>query len=271
MKFSIKKTVLSAVIASMLALPGVAFADFEVAVASNFKDCLISLIAKYNQNEDPDVTITYTHNSSGNLIGEIETTPTKYQLFLSADAGRPASLVAQGKATNNQTYANGVLVSFSKIHDDNELARRYAGGDYAGPPSSVAVANPTLAPYGLATQQAFASKGDTNLYSTLVPAWGANFGFNPQIFDAHYINIGTTLDAVLNNSKDIAFVAKGQVINLGIGNYLEVPTSDYSPIVQNGCVIYQGGTTVDSDADAFFAWMLTDADARGIISSFGYN
>lgn len=273
-KMNIKKTVIGVVLASMLALPTAAFsADFHIAVASNFDACLGDLISEYNDNVNPTISITKTHNSSGILDSEIRADSTTYQLFLSADAGRPAALVTDGLGSNSQTYAEGILVSFSLTESNH--ANFYSTGAYpVGPPATVAVADPSLAPYGKATKEAFANKGNLNLYNPNNSAWASNSYFNPAIFDATNTNIGTTLGAVLNGSMDIGFVAKGQVVkSYSTNEYTPVPSSDYSPIIQKGCVIKQGGVggSVDQDVADFFDWLLNDSDARAIIAGYGYN
>lgn len=261
MKFSIKKTFLGLTIAAVMAIPSFAMADpFHIAVASNFKECLADLIAEYG-----DSSITWHENASKTLMDEIIADSTEYQLFFSADQSRPATLASASRATEGTMYARGTLVAWS--HDTSLTSSEAIKNLFNGNGSfiSVAVADPSLAPYGLAAQQTMDAKG---FYVDGV--WDSRI-------KADYINITQTLNAAIAwpaaNGKQVALVSNGQVQNIG-GVFHKFDESLYSPIYQDACLIYQdgaGGSDINSDAEDFLDWVINNPDSQAIITGYNYS
>ena len=130
----------------LLVLPRVAAAgDVAVAVASNFLTTAEELARKFE--EDTGHTVTLSHGATGQLYAQIDA-GAPFDVFLAADAKRPALLVQSGKASDTGTYALGKLV----LVGSSDIARDPAGEAVVG--RTVALADPTVAPYGLASTAA---------------------------------------------------------------------------------------------------------------------
>jgi len=126
---------LSVIAAVLIGLPGVAFCDeVHVAVAANFADCMEELGTLFEQNTGHQLVIS--RGSTGKHFAQIKA-GAPFDVFFAADSARPALLEAEGLTVPGSrfTYAIGELVLW------------------------MAIANPRLAPYGLAAKQALTSLG----------------------------------------------------------------------------------------------------------------
>lgn len=255
MKFNIKKTVLSLTIAAVMAIPSLAMAEeIKIAVAANFQNAMTELIVEYGGGPN-DVTITPVYDASGTFDAAIRGgNAPGYSLFFSADNIRPQNLVNDGYATNAQDYAIGQLAAYSTTSplpsDTLSLIAWLQDSTF----TSGAVANPSLAPYGVAAQE-FLSNSTVNL-------WGDNR------IDATYSNIGTAFAAADTGVKQVGFVAKAQTINAS-GYVATIDDVYYSPIIQSVCLVEVGGA-INSEASAFLSWIQTYGPAGSIIGYWGY-
>ena len=107
----------------------------QLAVASNFQSALASLKADF----PGEVAATY--GSSGLLYAQL-VQGRRFDVFLSADAARPRSLVDQERAHSPFNYATGRLVLVVNHGEP--------GVDWLAADKRVALANPETAPYGRA-------------------------------------------------------------------------------------------------------------------------
>lgn len=256
MKLNMKKTVLGLTMAAVIALPSFAMAgNIHLAVASNFKDCITDLIEEYEATHEGK-TVTFVSNSSGNLITEIRDTPSKYQVFFSADAVRPTTLKDEKRAEGVVQYASGRLVAYSTSLNTAALETAVTTGVF----TNMAIANPALAPYGKAAEEMIAKY---NYPSTAV-------------IDATSENIQGPLDKANSGAFQIGMVSKGQVVLGPASMYWEVPTDKYNAINQDACIIYQNfengqGTNPNAEAIEFLNWVMTSDEADDIIqNTYGY-
>ena len=114
----------------------------RVAVASNFLITARTLVADFERQTGTRVLLSSA--SSGKITTQIEA-GAPYDLFLSADTARPERLVANGLAfaDSYQIYAIGGLVLVSR----EPITEPVMFND-----QRVAIANPKIAPYGLAAK-----------------------------------------------------------------------------------------------------------------------
>ena len=120
----------------------------RVAVASNFLKTAQSLSREFEAQSEHSIQLS--SGSSGKLYLQISK-GAPFDLFLSADTQKPEELVKGGFAIadSKQTYAIGKLSLWLKICQNttdfsfltNDLIRK------------IAIANPKLAPYGMASKQ----------------------------------------------------------------------------------------------------------------------
>lgn len=250
-----KKLLLSLVITAIMALPSFTLAaeTINIAVAANFTNTMEELISTYNGGTYGTV-IKPVYDASGTFDAAIRNGNTPvYSLFFSADNIRPRDLVADGLAINDQAYAIGLLAAYSATPGLNMNATWFQGTSF----TSGAVANPSLAPYGLAAQQ----------YLTSIGLW-------PDArIKADYPNINEAFYAARDGIKQVGFVAYAQVIRIPVNQKSEFlpPESSYTPIVQNVCQITTSNvsTAAKTEAAAFYNWVLSD-ETNATLMSWGY-
>lgn len=130
----------------------------KIAAASNLKFVLADLAAQYRQQTGVEVDVNF--GASGNLARQIlQGLPVEQ--FISADEERVAELVKAGRTVDaGQRYARGRLAlvvpqnsALPLTQDVGALLKAMKPGD------KFAIANPALAPYGLAAQQVLQKSG----------------------------------------------------------------------------------------------------------------
>lgn len=223
-----------------------------VAVAANFAEAAGTLAPPFRAATGHDVMLTT--GSTGKLYAQIgEGAP--FDVFLSADAGTPARLLEEGKAVAGTgfTYAVGRLTLWSaepgRIGEDGRAALADAGLRF------VAIANPDLAPYGVAAREALTSLG---LWETL----------QGRIVMGQ--NIGQTHSMVASGAAEMGFVALSAVLsprNETEGSRWDVPREMYRPIRQDAVLLAHGK---DNAAARAFLDFLRGPEAAGVIDAFGY-
>jgi len=125
-----------------------------VAVAANFATTLARLVAPFEARGDH--TIRVASGSTGKLYAQI-VHGAPFDLFLAADTERPDRLIADGLASPDDriTYAVGRLVLWSGPDDPSEALLE------GGKIPRLAIANPGLAPYGVAAMEVLEHYGLT--------------------------------------------------------------------------------------------------------------
>lgn len=216
----------------------------RLAVASNFSNTATELVALFEQQTTIDTQLSI--GSTGKITSQIEF-GYAVDVFLAADVERPLYLIKKGLVPGNErlTYALGRIVLWSPIEnlklDQNSLqasSLRY-----------LAMANPRLAPYGRAAQQAIeALSVDEVLQDKVV------FGEN----------VSQTLQFARSGNAELAFVARSQFIALNEGSAWLVPNNMHEPIEQ------QAVKLSESSAASLFMQFLASDSARAIIAKHGY-
>ncbi|HSH30988.1 MAG TPA: molybdate ABC transporter substrate-binding protein [Thiohalobacter sp.] len=234
-----------------LALPLPAMADtLTLAVASNFAQPMQALVEAYEA-EHPD-RVRLSIGSTGKLYAQIRH-GAPFDAFFAADRERPQRLESEGLAVSGSrfTYAVGRLVLWSP-----EPGRVVAAGkaldrdDY----SHLAIANPRLAPYGLAARQALAGMGLwERVQSRLVRGE----------------NIGQTFHFVSSGHAELGFVALSQLPHDAEraipGSHWVVPASLHDPIEQQAVRLSESTATRD------FMRFIRSEQARTLIHGYGYS
>lgn len=239
--------------ASATASPMTARADEAlVAVAANFAEVANELEKMFERATGH--TLTVTTGSTGKLYAQIRN-GAPFDVFLAADQARPHRLEADGDAVSGSrfTYAIGQIVLWSP--DPDGVAADGLQTLRAGQFDNLAIANPDLAPYGLAAKQTL-----------------QHFDLNDAVSDRLVMgqNIGQTFAMVATGNAALGFVAKSYVLsrrNDQPGSRWDVPAEAYDPIRQDA-VILKGAA--DNPAAKAFAEFLRSDEARAIIEQFGY-
>ncbi len=241
---------------SLFALPcSQATADtITVATASNFLNTLKALQQPFAKQSGHKLIIVA--GSSGAIATQIINSA-PYDVFLSADHARPNQLVEKGVGDQASlfTYAYGKLTLWSAnkslITDgDGPLALKQANFRH------IAMANPALAPYGLASIETLRS---INLY----------FNLSEKII--HGENIAQTFAMMATGAAPIGFAARSQVTRKpwkSTGSFWHVPTNLHQPIKQSAVIVTH---SKNKPAARMFMQFLKSAPAIKIIKSFGYD
>jgi molybdate transport system substrate-binding protein len=230
-----------------------AFADeATLAVAANFAE-VIEVLAEAFQAET-DHTLTISTGSSGQLFAQI-INGAPFDVFLSADQRTVAQLEAEGGAAEGTrfTYAIGKLTLWSA--DETLIGDDGAAFLQANAFRALAIANPDVAPYGLAARQTLEALG----------LWGM---LEPKIVRGE--NIGQTHAMVSTGNAEAGFVALSYVLspsNQQPGSRWDVPQEFYEPIRQDAVVTARGA---GNEAAAAFVEYLASAPAKAIIEDYGY-
>ena len=223
-------------------------ADVQVAVAANFTEPAKEIAAAFEAKTHDHVLLSF--GASGQFYAQISH-GAPFEVFLSADADRPAQAEKEGFAVPGTrfTYAVGKLALFSKtpgLVDDKGVVLR------SGKFEKLAIADPAVAPYGVAAVQTMTKLG---VYDALKPKLVMGTSINQ------------TYQFVQTGAAELGFVALSQVIADTSGSRWLVPESDHAPIEQQAVLLKPGQD--DAEAKAFLAF-LKGPEARKVILKFGY-
>ncbi|MEO9826696.1 MAG: molybdate ABC transporter substrate-binding protein [Paracoccaceae bacterium] len=215
--------------------------EVTLAVASNFLTTAQKVAAAFSAETGHEVVIS--HGSTGQIFAQIDQ-GAPFDVFLAADAHRPAELIERRRASATKTYALGRLVVVSSLPITRDTASDVVQG------KTVALADPTVAPYGLAATRAMEGLAlDT---ATFRPVLMSNVGQVGIVF--------TTRNA------EIAFVSAAQVPLLAPEHVLEIDGL-YGEITQDAALLARAAG--NPAAQAFWTWLSSDA-ARKLIEEAGY-
>lgn len=223
--------------------------EIRVAVASNFSVAVRAITERFENKTGHKVTLVF--GSSGKHYAQIKN-GARLDVFLSADARRPRLLEDEGLAEHDSrfTYARGRLVLWSPELDYVDMGGSVLEeGDFR----FLAIANPRLAPYGMAAQTVLEHRG---LWKPL----------NRRIVRGE--NIGQAFQFVKSGNAALGFVAFSQISYPGHspeGSYWEVPDSLYSPIEQQAVLL-----TDNTAARAFWDFLRTP-ETQALIQEYGYH
>lgn len=163
----------------------------------------------------PGTQLHLSAGSSGALLAQISH-GAPFDLFLSADAERPAILAAQGRGVA-QTYALGRLVLWSATEN-------LVDGPDALTLEPMAIANPVLAPYGIAAQDVL-----------------AHFGATPRLVMGQ--NIGQAAGMVATGNARAGLIAAALVPDTG--SRWDVPADLHRPIRHDLIVLHDSASAQD--------------------------
>ncbi len=219
-----------------------------VATASNFNWTASELADRFRR--ETGIVVTIASGSTGTLYaGIVNGAP--YDIFLAADQARPQRLEDEGFVVEDGrfAYATGVLVIWSATHDDCEAA-------LVDPDAGrVAIANPSIAPYGVAAMEYLESQGlKDEVEERLV--YGKNNTQAVQFIATGNAAVGLVAKSVL----EYRLAPLGRCTK-------EVPRDTYTPIRQDAVLLARAAD--NDDARRFFDFLQSD-EARTLIAASGY-
>ena len=223
----------------------------KVAAAANLQG-VIKVLQKDFQ-EKTGIQIDPIIGSSGNLVTQIKN-GAPFDIFLSADMTFPQTLYKDGFAIKAPVvYASGSLIicSTQDIGFDNWervlLTERI---------KKIAIANPAIAPYGKAAEQALKLKGVTdNIKSKVV--YGESIAQVNTYITTGVVDVGFTTQALIKEAGDKVKLYYGVI-----------DPKAYAPIEQGMVIVKQ--TKNAEQAEKFYQYILSPA-AKAIFKEYGYH
>jgi molybdate transport system substrate-binding protein len=219
----------------------------KVAAASDLQATLPVLAERFRH--EYGIEIIPVFGSSGQLAQQIEQ-GAPYDVFLSANKAFVEKLAAKGavKADSVTPYAQGLLVlvvnrkSGVAVNDLSDLTKPEV--------KHVAIANPDIAPYGLAARQALEKSGLSAVTPKLVQAESVRVALQ-------FVQTGNAeAGLVAHSAAEVPEVRR-----------IEVDRKLYDPIMQNLGIVTR---TENSNAANKFADFLLSDEGQKLFVSFGF-
>ncbi|HEY9156783.1 MAG TPA: molybdate ABC transporter substrate-binding protein [Candidatus Binatus sp.] len=198
-------------------------AEIKVAAASDLTFAFQDVASRFQKQTGSKIKLTY--GSSGNFFAQIQN-GAPFDLFFSADVDYPKRLEAAGliEPGTIYEYASGKLVMWAPNASKLDLSRGLAVLLDPGI-RKIAIANPQHAPYGIAAVAAMRHAGVYDkIKSKLV--LGENISQTAQ-----FVQSGNADAGILALSLALAPAMKNA------GRYVEIPATDYPPIIQAGVIL----------------------------------
>jgi len=227
--------------------------EIKVAVASNFypamKEIALQYELKQSQSSENHKIILISGSSGKHYAQIMNGAP--FDIFFSADKVRPILLEKKGISESGSrfTYALGRLVLWSSLDGFVEKDEQLYNNELR----FLAIANPKIAPYGVAAREALIS---INLWEDL------------QSKLVRGENIAQTFQFVNSGNAKLGFISYSQLMNPNypvVGSFWEVPQSMYNPIEQQAVVLKKSSLAKD-----FLSFIRSD-ESLNIISKYGYD
>ncbi len=241
-------------LAALCAGPGNAADVPAVAVAANLNFAMPEIAAAFQQKTGREVKLAF--GASGNFSRQIRA-GAPFELFLSADEANVKVLADAGRTVDaGRVYAIGRLALFAPSASTVRVDAALDGLAEAirdGRAKRVAIANPELAPYGVAAREALRRKG----------LWEALQG---RIVLGE--NVNQTAQFALVGGVEAAFIPYSIVVAPGFsdkGRAVLLPESLHDPIVQRMVLVKGAGDT----ARQLYEFVL-GPEARVILERYGF-
>lgn len=226
-------------------------AEVTVAVAANFTAPMKQIAADFEKATGHKVVLSF--GASGKFYAQIKN-GAPFQLLLSADDEKPRQLEHDGLSVPGSrfTYAVGTLVLWSPkpglVDPKGDILAK-------GAFNKIAIANPQLAPYGVAAMEVLTARG---LAATI----------KPKLVQGE--NISQTFQFASTGNADLGFVALSQIMKDGkisSGSAWIVPSNLHTPIRQDAVLLLKGKGNPAAEALANY---LKNDKVKTIIRSYGY-
>ncbi|WP_109853513.1 molybdate ABC transporter substrate-binding protein [Aquimarina sp. AU58] len=220
-----------------------------IAVAANMQFAMKELSKTFTN--QTGIACDLIISSSGKLTAQIkEGAP--FDVFVSADMKYPKELFDTGFTIKTpKIYGYGKLVMWSMIDTIDPSLEVLKSAKI----HHIALANPKMAPYGLATIEVLKNH---DLYE------------NVKDKLVYGESILQTNQFIISKSAEIGFTSKSVVLSQEMSNkgkWIDLEDIDYSAIAQGVVILNQKN---QGDAEKFYNF-LSSADARKILENFGYS
>jgi len=223
-----------------------------IAVAANAQYVMKELKKQYKKETGADIDLII--GSSGKLTAQIkEGAP--YHLFLSADTSYPKVLYNEGyTAGEPKIYAYGTLVLWTYKDNIDLLNINIVTESKV---KKIAVANPKLAPYGVATEQALK-------YYKIYDRVESKIVYGESIAQVNQY--------VTTSNTEVGFTAKSVVLSDEMknkGKWIEISHKAYNPIAQAMVLLKYAEGHDKEAAKKFYDYLLSDK-SKQLFKKYGY-
>lgn len=253
----------------------------RIAVAANFAEPLKQLASAFERTTGHRVTII--SGSSGKLYAQI-VRGAPFDMFLSADTLKPRALVKQGIAKHLFTYARGQLVLLvSKKALTQAGTPAWVEWLNARSVKRIAIANPIVAPYGIAAQQIlerFSRHTSTAHTGTLlvnaenvsqvghyVKNYSVDAGFVAASLLPLFDGPNTALSGSLFSGHEFSDGSRSRWVDATHWWLWYIPERAYSAILQQGVILPRANIEV---ANAFRQFLLSTHVQTALRTDWGY-
>ncbi|MCK5854326.1 MAG: molybdate ABC transporter substrate-binding protein [Sulfurovaceae bacterium] len=225
----------------------------KIAVAANVSYAIDELKKEFNILY-PDTKVQIILGGTGKLFAQIQHNA-PYDILMAANMIYPEKLYKDGKAiTRPLVYAQGSLAYLSSKKYDLSKGMELVLDKSI---KKIAIANPKLAPYGMATVEALKN---AKLYEKIK----SKFVYGDSI---------SQTVAYATKATDLGFIAKSSLFSPRMAHFKEgvdwkdIDPKLYTPIDQ-GIVLLKYGEK-NAEASAFYTFILSKK-AKNIFEKFGY-
>ncbi len=228
----------------------VSFGDsIKVFVASSAKLAMTDVANEFKKS-NPNDEIVLTFSATGKAYAQLSN-GFPYDIFMAADSKYPAKIVADGLVISTpEIYAMGVVALYS---NDKNLIKQGINALKSKKVKHISIANPKVAPYGVAATEILASYGLTNATASKI-VMGDNIAQSVQFVDSGAADIGLVAYSLLK-------------VGQPKGEYLVIDKSKYAPMEQSFVLTkYAKGKPLATK----FASFITSKSAKELFKKYGF-
>ena len=224
--------------------------NLKVAAAANLQG--IIKVLQQDFTKKTGIGIDPIISSSGNLVAQIRN-GAPFDVFLSADMSFPQTLYTENLTLEKPVvYASGSLIICSTQNLGFENWERLLLTDKI---KKIAIANPKIAPYGKAAEEALEKKGILSEIKSKT-VYGESISQVNTYITTGSVDVGFTTQALIKDAANTTYLY-----------YKIIDPKLYAPIEQ-GIVILKHAEG-NANAEKFYRYILS-ADAKRIFKEYGY-
>jgi len=225
----------------------------QVAVAANLQSVIKVLEADFKKKTG--IEIQPIIGSSGNLVNQIKN-GAPFDVFLSADISFPEALYKAGFSMDEPvvyTWGNLIVCSEQKIDLKNwpNLLQK-------GKVKKIAIANPAIAPYGKAAEEALIKTGIMNSVKPKL-VYGESIAQVNTYISTGVVTVGFTSQSFIKDADPNTKLY-----------WAPVDASLYTAIQQGMVILKHGKENNFDQAQKFYKYILSPS-AKAIFTEYGYH